>query len=112
MTKVTYKRKHVVGHSTFRGWESMTIIAGSMTAGRHGAGAGAELSHLETQPQRERAHCAMLLKPQKAVPHGTAPSKRSHFLVLPKNNSTNLGRSIQACEPLQANFIQATKIGK
>lgn len=51
MTKVTYKRKHVVGHSTFRGWESMTIIAGSMTAGRHGAGAGPELSHLETQPQ-------------------------------------------------------------
>lgn len=38
---------------SFRGFESVTVMAGSMVAGRHGARVITESSHLETQHNLE-----------------------------------------------------------
>ena len=46
MTKTTYRRQHLIGVHSSRGLESVTIMAGSMAAGKHGAGAIVESLHL------------------------------------------------------------------
>jgi hypothetical protein len=56
MTKATYKRKYLTrGLLIVPEDSSMNVMAGSMVAGRHGAGAVTESSYLTCKSQAESA---------------------------------------------------------
>lgn len=76
------RRQHT-GGLQFRGW-AMTIMAGSMAAGRHGAGAVAESSHPDPLAgDREWYIGNGLLKPQCPLP-GAPPPTRPQLLIHPQ----------------------------
>lgn len=54
MARAASKRKHLIGARGCRALESMTVLAGSMVADRHGAAAVADNLYLIQKQEAER----------------------------------------------------------
>lgn len=72
MTKANYKRKHSTGVYSPKGLKTMTIMAGSMAAGKHGTGAVIESFCLihghKAKKEAEKASWEWHLKPRSPPP--------------------------------------------
>lgn len=86
-----------------RGFESMTVMVGSMAAGRLFPGAVAKSSHLDLQVQSKENQLGVPWALETSKPAATRP----HLLVLPKH-STSWGWNIQTYEPRGAILLQTT----
>lgn len=85
MTRASYKGKHIIGTSGSEG-KSMTVMAGSLAAGRLGAGEEAGSSHLIHKSTAERKETGLVwaFLNLKAFPSDVPPLTRPYLVILPK----------------------------